>query len=45
MTKNRDKNINPAKGISIIIKLIFNNHNHQNQKRKEDIDVLTHYQR
>jgi hypothetical protein len=36
MTKNKDINITPSKGISIVIKMIL--HHHQlNQRRKENI--------
>ncbi len=37
MTKNKNMNITPSKGLSIIIKMNFHHHQ-QNQRRKENIN-------
>jgi hypothetical protein len=37
MAKNKDINITPSKGISIVIKMILHHHK-QNQRRKENIN-------
>ncbi len=42
---NSNINISPSKGISIIIKMIYNNHYQSSQKRKEDIKELMYYQK
>ena len=45
MAKNKDINISPSKGISIVIKNEFPSQLPINQKRKENINVSTHYQK
>ena len=45
MAKNKDINISPSKGISIVIKNEFPSQQPINLKRKENIDVLMYYQK
>ena len=43
MAKNKDINISPSKGISIVIKNEFPSQLPINLKRKENIDALMYY--
>ena len=45
MAKNKDINISPSKGISIVIKNDIQQPLPPKPKRKENIDVLMYYQK